>query len=376
MRVLVTGGAGFIGSHLTAALLERNCEVVVLDSLVARVHGPGARPELPKDVRFLHADTRDKDAWTKALEGVSVVFHQAAYQDYMADYSTFFHTNVVSTSLLYELIRERRLPIHKVVVASSQAVYGEGQYECGFHGQQLARARSRAQMKRGEWELVCPLCQQRLEPSLLREEYPNPFNQYALSKYSQEMVALRLGQALDIPTVALRYSITQGPRQSLLNQYSGVLRIFLRQIKANQPVTIYEDGRQTRDFVHVQDVVDANLHVLYDDRANYEAYNVGSGERTTVLEYARRLAAKMRVSVEPRITGEYREGDNRHSVSSVAKLRALGWVPKRDLDQIMQDFLEWIAELGALPAGIPIAEEQMRVGGVLQTVAVSDGAVD
>jgi dTDP-L-rhamnose 4-epimerase len=371
MKVLVTGGAGFIGSHLVSALVDRNYEVVVLDSLVPRVHGPGAKPNFSSDVRFIQEDVRDKSAWEKALDGVSVVFHEAAYQDYMADYSTFFHSNVVSTALLYEVIRERRLNIQKVVVASSQAVYGEGQYVCAMHGKLLPSARTNERMKRGNWELVCTICGENLKPVLLQEDFPNPFNQYALSKYSQEMAALRLGRSLSIPTVGLRYSITQGPRQSLLNQYSGVLRIFLRQIKAGQSVTIYEDGLQTRDFVHVQDVVDANLKVLSDDRANYEAYNVGSGEPTSILEYAHRLAAKMGSSSKLRITGEYREGDNRHSVSSVDKLRGLGWSPKRDLDKIMEDFLGWIGQLGALPAGIPDAQDMMRLGGVLQTASLA-----
>ncbi len=376
MRTLVTGGAGFIGSHLVSALLDRGYDVVVLDSLVPRVHGAAGKPNLPPGVRFLQADVRDKSAWEKALKGVDIVFHEAAYQDYMADYSTFFHSNVVSTALLYEVIREQNLDIQKVVVASSQAVYGEGQYECDAHGRMLPPARGHEQMRRAEWELKCPVCGLALRACLLREDYPNPYNQYALSKYSQEMLALRLGRLLGVPTVALRYSITQGPRQSLLNQYSGVLRIFLRQIKANQPLTIYEDGLQTRDFVHVQDVVNANLHVLRDSRSDYEAYNVGSGERTTVLAYARRLVAKMAADSELHITAEFREGDNRHSVSSVEKLRALGWAPRRTLDDIMEDFLAWIEELGDLPDAIPKAEELMRTRGVLRAASVVSSATD
>lgn len=376
MKALVSGGAGFIGSHLVSALLERNYDVVVLDSLVSRVHGPNAKVRLPKDVRFLQEDVRDKHAWEKALDGVNVVFHEAAYQDYMADYSTFFHSNVVSTALLYEVIRERHLEIEKVVVASSQAVYGEGQYECASHGKLLPSARSQQQMKRGDWELRCSECHEILRPILLKENYPNPFNQYALSKYSQEMAALRLGRSLGIPTVALRYSITQGPRQSLLNQYSGVLRIFLRQIKSGKTITIYEDGLQTRDFVHIQDVVEANLKVLEDVRANYEAYNVGSGNPTTILEYASRLLAKMQVEVRPLVTGEFREGDNRHSVSSVNKLQALGWSPKRNLDKIMEDFLAWIEELGPLPSEAPAAEDAMRLGGVLQASLVTGSVAE
>lgn len=365
MKVLVSGGAGFIGSHLADALLERNYEVVVLDNLEPRVHGTAAKPVVPPGVRLVRGDVRDREAWAKALQGVEVVFHQAAYQDYMPDYSTFFHTNVVGTSLLFEVIRQSRLNVRKVVVASSQAVYGEGQYQCGAHGVVLPPARDSRQMQQGRWELSCPKCGGPLQALLLREEFPNPFNQYALSKFSQELAAIRLGRAIGVPSVALRYSITQGPRQSLLNQYSGILRIFLWRIKAGHPVCIYEDGLQTRDFVHVKDVVEANLRVLDSEAANYEAFNVGSGRRTTVLDYVHRLAGKLGVEVELRMQGEFREGDNRHSVSSIDKLSTLGWSPRFDLGQIMDDFLVWIDNLGALPLGVPDADQLMRAGGVV-----------
>jgi len=374
LKALVSGGAGFIGSHLVDALSERNWEVTVLDSLETRVHGAVPKPVVPRGVRFLQADVRDKSAWEKALEGVQIVFHQAAYQDYMNDYSTFFHSNVVGTALLFEVIRQRHLPIRKVIVASSQAVYGEGQYQCRTHGLVSPSARSTAQMQRGEWEVRCPHCAEFVQPLLLREEYSNPFNQYALSKYSQELAALRLGRAIGVPTVALRYSITQGPRQSLLNQYSGILRIFLRRIKSRQPVVIYEDGLQTRDFVHIKDVVDANLKVLETDNANYEAYNVGSGERTTVLSYAELLSRKLGTEVNLRMAGEYRVGDNRHSVSSIDKIRALGWAPQHTLNSIIDDFLTWIEELGELPPNIPDAEAHMRAGGIVQTTTATNPA--
>ena len=374
MKALVSGGAGFIGSHLVDALLQRNWEVTVLDSLESRVHGPAPKPTLPPGVEFLRADVRDKTAWEKALEGVEVVFHQAAYQDYMTDYSTFFHSNVVGTALLFEVIRQRHLQIRKVVVASSQAVYGEGQYQCGAHGVVLPLARTNRQMQKGDWEVRCPQCQQTVQPLLLREDFPNPFNQYALSKFSQELAALRLGRAIGVPTVALRYSITQGPRQSLLNQYSGILRIFLRRIRAGQPVIIYEDGLQTRDFVHIHDVVDANLTVLDDDRTDYEAYNVGSGVRTTVQDYAHQLARKMRAEIDLQIAGDFRVGDNRHSVSDIAKIKSLGWSPRRNLDRIMDDFLTWIDQPGVLPSGISDTEELMRAGGVVRATIAGNPA--
>lgn len=342
MKALVTGGAGFIGSHIADALLARGYEVRVLDSLEPRVHPRGRPAYLSKEFEFVGGDVRDRAAVERALAGVEVVFHQAAYQDYMPDYSKFFHTNVVSTALLYEVIREKLLPVRKIIVASSQSVYGEGQYRCGEHGLMLPDARPVEQLDRGHWDLRCPQCRGSLVPVLLREDRANPAGPYGVSKYAQELASLRLGQILGIPTVALRYSIVQGARQSFYNAYSGICRIFTRAFRTGRPPVIFEDGRQMRDYVHVSDVVAANLLVLDDPRADGQAFNVGSGRAVTVLEYARLLREKMRASVAPEIPGTYRVGDVRHTVSSVARIEALGWKATRDLDQIFDDYLAWL----------------------------------
>lgn len=346
MKALVTGGAGFIGSHIVDTLVRQNCEVTILDSLEPRVHGLEASPSLPSGVRFLRGDVRDKAIWKNALDGVDYVFHQAAYQDYMPDYSKFFDTNVVGTALMFEVLRENRSSLRKAVVASSQAVYGEGQYECPEHGLVLPPARGREQMLSGDWELRCPDCGKQMKPLLLDERHPNPYNQYALSKLSQEMAALRLGRALSIPTVALRYSIVQGPRQSPFNSYSGICRIFTLRLLNDEPPIIYEDGQQLRDYCHIDDVVAANLLVAQDDRANYEAFNVGSGVGTTVREYATVLAETTGRSITPLTPGKFRAGDNRHSVSSVEKLKTLGWSPQKSLRDITSSYWEWLQTSG------------------------------
>lgn len=346
MKALVTGGAGFIGAHIAEALLSRGVDVVVLDSLESRVHGRGSSLPLPDSVEFIKGDVRDRSAWEAALQGVDYVFHQAAYQDYMPDYSTFFHTNVVGTALMYEVISEQRLKIRKVVVASSQAVYGEGQYDCAEHGLMLPPARSRRQMMQSQWEVQCPTCGRCMKPRLLRESHPNPYNPYALSKYAQEMAAIRLGRKTEVPTVALRYSIVQGPRQSPFNTYSGICRIFTLRLLNGQAPIIYEDGDQQRDYCHVDDVVAANLLVAHDDRADFEAYNVGSGRGTTVREFAARLGHATGRGTAPVIPGKFRVGDNRHSVSSISKLSALGWTPKKGLEEIMRDYWEWLRSSG------------------------------
>ncbi len=363
MRVLVIGGAGFIGSHLVDRFVEEGFQVRVLDALDSRIHR-GKPVYLSSKVEFMHGDVTDREMLGHALRDVDVVSHQAAYQDYMPDFSRFMHVNAVGTALIYELIVQYRLKVKKVIVASSQAVYGEGQYSCPEHGIFLPAPRGR-QLQEGKWEVTCPKCGQESKPALLREEYTNPYNQYAVSKLAQEKTALGVGWLNGIPSVALRYSITQGPRQSLFNHYSGICRIFVSRAMRKEPLVIYEDGLQTRDFVHVQDAVDANMLVLNRQEADFNAFNVGSGRTTSVLQYAQAVGDKVGSPVELSFPGEYRRGDNRHSVSSVDKLRALGWEPRRSLSTILDDFLEWVEKSGGIPDKLPDAYSDMKQSGVV-----------
>jgi dTDP-L-rhamnose 4-epimerase len=369
MRVLITGGAGFIGGHLVDRFLSEGYRVRILDSLDPKIHPQGKPKWLPPQAEFIHGDVTDRTALLNALQDVDVVSHQAAYQDYMLDFSRFLHVNAVGTALLYELLVQEKMPVKKVIVASSQAVYGEGQYECPKHGTQLPVPRSIGQLRAGEWEVRCPVCGRESKPLALLEEHCNPFNQYGVSKLAQERTALGLGWLHGIPTVALRYSITQGPRQSLFNHYSGICRIFVSQALRGLPLSIYEDGHQTRDFVHIQDVVDANMRVLEDDRANFQAFNVGSGKATSVRAYAEMVREKTGNQVTLSVSQEYRRGDNRHSVSCVDKLRSLGWRPKRDLSTILDDFLQWVRTVGGIPAQVSNAYLEMRNAGVVLTAA-------
>jgi dTDP-L-rhamnose 4-epimerase len=368
MRVLVTGGAGFIGSHLVDRFLRDGFQVRVLDSLLPKVHPHGRPAYLPNGIEFIQGSVTDRETLLKALKGVDVVSHQAAYQDYMPDFSHFLQVNAVSTALIYELIVQHRLPVAKVIVASSQAVYGEGQYECPEDGFVLPQPRSQQQLAWGDWEVSCPRCGRKAKPLPLQEEHSNPYNQYAVSKLAGEKTALGLGWLHGIPTVGLRYSITQGVRQSLYNHYSGICRIFFSRAKQHRPLIIYEDGRQTRDFVHVQDVVDANMLVLEKDEANFQTFNVGSGNPTTVADYAAAVLRKVPSAAGVRISGEYRRGDNRHSVSRIQKLNQLGWRARRDLSTIMDDFLEWIESIGGVPEQICDADTHMRSAGVVLSV--------
>jgi dTDP-L-rhamnose 4-epimerase len=371
MRVLITGGAGFIGSHLADRFLKEGLRVRILDNLDPRVHPAEASVYIPSGAEFIRGDVTDRACLQRALKDVDVVSHQAAYQDYMLDFSKFFAVNTVSTALLYEIAVAQRLPIRKIIVASSQAVYGEGQYLCPTHGLVLPPPRNQEQLSQGKWETQCPICGGEVTALLLDERHPNPFNAYGVSKYALDKAAMGLGWLHGIPTVVLRYSITQGRRQSLYNHYSGICRIFVSRALTNKPLILYEDGLQTRDFVHVDDVVDANMAVLEKTETNFEVYNVGSGVATTVQNYASMLKAKLGRDLEYSIPGQYRRGDNRHSVSSIEKLTRLGWAPRRNLENIMDDFLTWIEDIGGIPEHIPDAYGDMKRVGVVVTSCVS-----
>jgi dTDP-L-rhamnose 4-epimerase len=345
MRILITGGAGFIGSHIADRFLEEGWQVRIMDSLQSRVHPDGMPRHISREAEFILGDVTNRSDWESALEGVDVVSHQAAYQDYLPDYSQFMLTNAVGTALLFEVIAARKLSVSRVVVASSQAVYGEGQYSCPQHGRISASPRHQRDLAEGLWEVTCPQCGMPTTPELLDEAYANPLSPYGTSKYAQELTSLKLANLLGVPCVALRYSITQGPRQSLFNQYSGIARIFTLRLLQNKPPVAFEDGLLQRDYVHVQDVVDANWLVTHDERGVGQAFNVGSGVATTVLEYGRKLAAKLGKPIDPLVPGIYRLGDARHSVSSIGKLKRLGWRPRRTLEHILDDFLAWVEGL-------------------------------
>ena len=369
MRVLITGGAGFIGSHLVDRSLAMGYRVRVLDNLEPRVHVNGCPPYISKDVEFIQGDVRNKTLLANVLKGVDIISHHAAYQDHMPDFSKFMSVNVTGTALLFELIKEKQIPVKRVIVASSQAVYGEGQYECPEHGRFLPSPRTIADLEQGFWDVKCPQCGRVAKPLRLREEFANPFNAYALSKYSEEMLAIRLGRLLDVPTVALRYSITQGARQSPFNAYSGICRIFITRLMNQEPPLLFEDGQQTRDFLHVQDLVDAHMCVLNHPEAEYHSFNVGSGRSTTLLEYVQLLMKAMGIKdIQPVISGEYRVGDSRHSVSSIDKLKRLGWKPKRDLSDIFQDYLNWIYNQNIVLGTYTHADKIMRDLGVIRRI--------
>jgi dTDP-L-rhamnose 4-epimerase len=367
MRILVTGGAGFIGSHTVDLLLQKGHRVRILDNLTPPVHIDRQLPAyVPREAEFMHGDVRDRAAWERALENIDAVFHLAAYQDYLTDFSKFFHVNTVGTALLYEIIVERKLRVQKIVLASSQATYGEGKYDCVDDGVQYPALRSVGQLMRRDWEPRCPVCQRAMKPLLTDESRVKPHNQYAMSKYTQEMVALNFGQRYSIPTVCLRYSITQGPRQSFRNAYSGVLRIFTTRLLSDHAPVCYEDGAQLRDYVSVHDVARANVLVMENARADFQVFNVGGGRAITVKEYAHLIARKLGKDIAPVIPGEFRFGDTRHIISDISQLRALGWEPQVSLDEIVEEYIVWAREQPDVHDYYADAEREMKAMGTIR----------
>ena len=367
MKMLVTGGAGFIGSHTIDLLLQQGHQVRILDNLTPPVHVEGQVPAyVPHDAEFILGDVRDRAAWERALDGVDAVFHFAAYQDYLTDFSKFFHVNTVGTALLYEIIVEKKLPIQKIVVASSQATYGEGKYECPTDGVQYPPLRPVEQLMRRDWEPCCPVCGGALKMLLTDEARVNPHNQYAMSKYTQEMLALNFGRRYNIPSAAMRFSIVQGPRQSFRNAYSGALRIFTTRLLSQHAPICYEDGGQLRDYVSVHDVARANVLVMQDPRADYQVFNVGGGRAISVVEFARLVARRMAVSIVPEIPGQFRCGDTRHIVSDISKLRTLSWEPRVALEEIADEYIAWARAQPDVRDYYVDAEREMKKMGTIR----------
>lgn len=348
-----------IGSHIVDLLIANGHQVVILDNLAKPTHLKGRPAWIHPQAEFIEGDVRRREDWLRALPGVDWVFHQAADGGFTSAIGHYFTNNALPTATLYELIRDQ-FPIKKVVTASSQAVFGEGQYTCAEHGAFHPEPRPTAQMQRGDWEMHCPVCGRAAQGVPIDERHVNPLTPYALSKYMNEITALNLGKLYGIPTVALRYSITYGPRQSLFNPYTGITSMFSTRILNGLPPVIFEDGRQTRDFIFVEDVARANLLAAETEAANYRAFNVGTGVATTVLDFVGLLNQTYGREVAPVVRGEFRPGDFRHLSTDASQLRALGWAPQMPLAEGLQRYAAWIQGFGTVEEYFSEAEKLLK----------------
>ncbi|CAN5638500.1 SDR family NAD(P)-dependent oxidoreductase [soil metagenome] len=358
---LVTGGAGLIGSHIVDEALARGWNVRVLDSLEPQTHAEGKPGWIRDDVEFIHGDVRNQDDWDRALAGVDVVFHEAAYGGYMPEIAKFIHVNSYGTALMLESIRNNDLPIRKLVVASSQAVYNEGAYRCEQHGRFYGETRPVSQLEQGDYLMHCPICGEPSGPVPTDEAAPmGGENVYAISKADQERLVISFGRVTGLPVTALRYSCTYGPRQSLFNPYTGVIAIFCTRLMNDLPPVVYEDGKQSRDLVFVEDVARANMLVATDERSDGQVMNVGSGNAAEIGDLARLLAEKLGKEIEPDIPGEYRPGEMRALISDTTKINELGFEARTGLEEGIDRYLAWIREQGDVGEYFTEAARRLR----------------
>jgi dTDP-L-rhamnose 4-epimerase len=349
-QVLITGGAGFIGSHITDLLLASGYRVRILDMLHPQVHRDGARPSyLSKDAELIVGDVRDESVVHRALKGIDSVIHLASavgVGQSMYEIASYTASNDLGTAVLLEALS--RHPVDCLVCASSMSVYGEGLGR-RKNGEYIAPIERRVQqLRQGQWEPMD-------DTGIILDPVPTPENKqvslgsiYALTKYVQERQCLIVGKAYGIPTLALRFFNVYGPRQALSNPYTGVLAIFAARLLNKKPPLVFEDGAQRRDFVHVSDIAYACKQALETKNGHGEVFNIGSGEDRTILSIAQDLARVVGHSIEPRVTGKYRAGDIRHCFADTSKAaRELGYRPRIDFESGLRDFAQWIAEQNA-----------------------------
>ena len=370
-KILVTGGAGFIGSHLVDRLLAAGYEVRVFDNLDPQVHGElrdeGKWPAYCNpDAEYILGDIRDRDALREAMRGMDAIFHEAAavgVAQSMYDVERYVDVNSRGTAVLLDILVNDttiRDQVRKLIVASSMSIYGEGSYTCPEHGTVYPRLRPNEQLEARDWEVRCPIsrsgaqfttfkpaggdvCNLPLQPLATDESKPLYCTSiYAITKKDQEEMCLTVGWACKIPTVALRYFNVYGPRQALSNPYTGVAAIFSARLLNNRSPVIFEDGLQSRDFVHVSDIVQANLRALKSDTANYGIFNVGTGRSLTILDMAQALATRLNSQLKPEVAKESRAGDIRHCFADISRIGALGYQPRVRFEDGVSELVEWV----------------------------------
>ncbi len=351
MKILISGGAGFIGSRLTEKLIEKNYEITILDNFSEQVHGDKFSSPLYKRVkgiaRILDGDVRSKSDWKKAIKNQDYIIHLASETgtgQSMYNIERYNSVNVVGTAILMDTLLENKNNVKKIILASSRAIYGEGKYTNLTGSYLFPNQRDEKDLKNGYFEMKCKKSMKQLFPCSTDEKSRlNANSIYALTKVQQEKILFLMGKVLNVPVICLRFQNVYGPGQSLLNPYTGILSVFSTNILNGNPIEIYEDGKQTRDFVFIDDTVSSIILSLESNRSDNMALNVGSGTPISVLEVAQSLIKKYKSTVEIRVSGKYRMGDIRHNYADLKKIKKLlNFTPKINFNKGVTLFTDWV----------------------------------
>lgn len=340
-----------MGSHLVDELVKRGHEVKILDNLDIQIHPGGEPPDyLNKYAEFIHGDVCDYELFKNVLQDVEIIFHKAAtvgVGQSQYQIKKYMDANTGGTANLLDIVVNHKNKVEKIIIAASMSSYGEGNYNCPNCGKVAPDLREEDQLRFKRWEHVCKICKSELVPTPTTEDKLQRCNSiYALSKKDQEEMALIVGQAFKIPVVNLRYFNIFGPRQSLSNPYTGVVAIFISRLKNDNPAVIYEDGMQTRDFVSVYDVVQANMLSMEQGEANYKVFNVGTGKPVAIKNVAKTVSKLLGKNIEPAITNDFRKGDIRHCFADITKIqKTLGYVPKESFENGMKEIIKWSKDI-------------------------------
>lgn len=352
MRILITGGAGFIGSSLSMKLLEKGYKVRVIDNLSPQIHGEDSQKSelfqrIKNRVEFIFGDVRNKEDLEIALKDVDIVVHLAAETgtgQSMYEVEKYIDVNINGTVNLLNVIAANQQQIKKIVVASSRAIYGEGKYFCEDHGEVFPDSRSDEDLSKGDFSAKCPKCSREVKVLATSEDSRiNPLSVYGFTKFGQENLVMLTGKSLNIPAVALRYQNVYGPGQSLKNPYTGILSIFSTRIKNGNDLMIFEDGEESRDFVYIDDVTDATVKAIELDEANHKVFNVGTGKAVSVTEVASALLYHYQSNVKWHVSGHYRLGDIRHNFADLTQVTgALTFTPSFTFNEGIKKFTDWV----------------------------------
>ncbi|GAB1444322.1 SDR family NAD(P)-dependent oxidoreductase [Ignavibacteriales bacterium] len=350
-KVLITGGAGFIGSALASRLLSEGYEVVVLDSLLPQIHGDYHNSYtfnlIKNNVEFIQGDVRNRADWEKSLQGVNIVVHLAAETgtgQSMYEIERYVDVNVRGTAILLEILTNKKNIVEKVIIASSRAIYGEGKYSCSQHGIVYPKSREEHFLKVGDFECKCPICEGTLFLLPTDEESKlSPTSLYGITKLNQEQMILTICAGLGIDALAFRYQNVYGPGQSLKNPYTGILSIFSGLIRKNEEINIFEDGEESRDFVYINDVVEATYLGFQTNCTGQNVFNVGSGKRISVNRIVETLERLLEKSIRKHVSGKFRIGDIRHNFADLQHIKNnLGFLPKVSFEEGISRYIDWV----------------------------------